>query len=232
MTTASHKYGLLQETVEEYEVVLGDGRCVKARRDNDHADLWHAFPWSHGSLGLLVGLTLRVVPVTSHVRLDYTPVRGQAAYCAKIRQASLAVGPGCADFVEATVFSRDDCCVMEASFVPDEEVDASRVNALGWWWKPWFYTHVRDTIMPQLPATPPSSSGGGGGGGGASATKTPAFVVTEFVPTYQYIMRHDRGIFWTLDDQLPEAIGNHWLFRWPFGWLCPPKVTFLKLLNN
>jgi Delta24-sterol reductase len=66
MTTASHKYGLLQETVEEYEIVLGDGALVRARRDNEYSDLWHAFPWSHGSLGLLVGLTLKIIPVTNY----------------------------------------------------------------------------------------------------------------------------------------------------------------------
>ena len=223
MTTASHKYGLLQETVVEYEIVLGDGRLVRARRDNEFADLWHAFPWSHGSLGLLVGLTLRVVPVTSHVRLTYTALRGsQEEYCEAIRRASLAAEP--ADFVEATVFSRKDCVLMEASFVADSEVeteaakvadsevDRAQVNHLGWWWKPWFYTYVRDRVLATVAP-----------GGGAPQT------LVEYVPTYQYIMRHDRGIFWTLRDQLPERLGNHWLFRLCLGWLCPPKVTFLKL---
>ena len=227
MTTASHRYGLLQETVVEYEIVLGDGTLVRARRDNDHADLWHAFPWSHGSLGLLVGLTLRVVPVTSHVRLDYTPVRGQAAYCEKIRAVSLRADP--ADFVEATVYSRDECVVMEASFVPDAEVDASRVNNLGWWFKPWFFTHVRDVILAGCPACAAAGSGDGSSDGSSSASSVVGETVAEFIPTYQYIMRHDRGIFWTLRDQLPEALGNHVAFRWCLGWLNPPKVTFLKL---
>jgi delta24-sterol reductase len=213
MTTASHKYGLLQETVEEYEIVLGDGRLVKARRDNEYADLWHAFPWSHGSLGLLVGLTLRVIPVTSHVRVDYTPVTGGVdAYATAIREASLRDPSrpfrdgGVADFVEATVFSRQDCVVMEASFVRDgAEVEPARVNHVGRWYKKWFYTHVRDMV---------------GDGGGKRH---------EFVPTYEYIFRHNRGIFWTLRDQLPERIGNNVVFRFLLGWLNPPKVTFLKL---
>merc|ERR1719498_358224 len=55
MTTASHKYGLLQETVTEFEVVLGDGRVVKAT-PTENEDLYHTLPWSHGSLALLVGL--------------------------------------------------------------------------------------------------------------------------------------------------------------------------------
>eukprot|EP00949_MAST-11_sp_MAST-11-sp1_P004950 g4950.t1 len=204
MTTASHKYGLLQETVEEYEIVLGDGRLVKARRDNEYADLWHTFPWSHGSLGLLVGLTLRVIPVTSYVRVDYNPIRGGiAAYSAAIREASLRDPGSVADFVEATVFSRQDCVIMEASFVPDTKVEAARINHVGRWYKPWFYTHVRDMV-------------------GDSACY-------EFIPTYEYIFRHNRGIFWTLRDQLPERIGNNVIFRYLLGWLNPPKVTFLKL---
>ncbi len=206
MTTASHKYGLLQETVEEYEIVLGDGSLVRARRDNEHADLWHAFPWSHGSLGLLVGLTLRVIPVTANVRVDYTPVRGMDAYCAAIREASLKPEAEVADFVEATVFSREECVLMEASFASDEDVRAApgRVNNVGWWFKKWFYTHCRDIMAGGEPTY-------------------------EFIPTYQYIFRHNRGIFWTLRDQLPERIGNNVVFRYLLGWLNPPKVTFLKL---
>ncbi len=51
----------------------------------------------------------------------------------------------------------------------------------------------------------------------------------EWIPTLQYIFRHNRAIFWTLRDQLPESLGNHPLFRLALGWMCPPKVTFLKL---
>ena len=212
MTTASHKYGLLQETVEEYEIVLGNGQLIRARRDNEYSDLWHTFPWSHGSLGLLVGLTLRVIPVTSHVRVDYTPLSdGIAAYSKAIREASLRdpkklpSNGGVADFVEATVFSRKDCVLMEASFVSDQEVEPSLVNRVGLWYKPWFYTHVRGMVEDKLGNR------------------------HEYIPTYEYIFRHNRGIFWTLRDQLPERIGNNILFRYVLGWLNPPKVTFLKL---
>ena len=51
MTTYSHKVGLYQEAIESYEVVLGDGSVVNARRDNEYSDLYHCLPWSHGTLG-------------------------------------------------------------------------------------------------------------------------------------------------------------------------------------
>ena len=43
--------GLYQEAIEAYEVVLGDGSVVRATRDNEHSDLYHCLPWSHGTLG-------------------------------------------------------------------------------------------------------------------------------------------------------------------------------------
>ena len=46
MTTYSHKVGLYQETVESYELVLGDGSRVVATRDNQYSDLYHCLPWS------------------------------------------------------------------------------------------------------------------------------------------------------------------------------------------
>ena len=86
MTTYSHKVGLYQETIEEYEVVLGDGSLVRASRDNQHSDLYHCLAWSHGSLAFLVGLTLKIVPVKPYIHMRYIPVRGQKRYCDKLAQ--------------------------------------------------------------------------------------------------------------------------------------------------
>ena len=65
MTTYSHKVGLYQEAIKAYEVVLGDGSLVRATRDNEYSDLYHCLPWSHGTLGFLVGLELEIIKVYS-----------------------------------------------------------------------------------------------------------------------------------------------------------------------
>eukprot|EP00662_Eupelagonemidae_sp_cell21_P040919 gene40919-23510_t len=120
------------ETVVQYDVVLGDGTLVHARRDNAHSDLWHALPWSHGSLGLLVGLTMKIVPVKPYVRVEYVAHRSMAAYCKHIRDLSLTQ----TDFVEATVFSHEEAVVMKCDFVDKVGKDGSR----------FFYTHVRGLL--------------------------------------------------------------------------------------
>lgn len=54
--------GLYQETVTAYEIVLGDGSHVRST-EKENEDLFRALPWSHGSLGFLVALELKLVKV-------------------------------------------------------------------------------------------------------------------------------------------------------------------------
>ena len=211
MTTSSHKYGLLQDTVVEYEVVLGDGSHVRLRRgDEQFEDLFHALAWSHGSVALLVGLTLRVIRVKPFVHLKYDVYTSQQAYAAAIRGAADddtdATG---ADFVEATVFSPSEAVVMTAKFADRSDFPRLAVVDVAAWWREWFYKRIEGVWRRHR-----------GKGSGSHE---------ELVPTLSYIFRHDRAVFWTLRDQLDERVGNSLPFRLLLGWMLPPQVTLLKL---
>ncbi len=197
MTTHSHKVGLLQETVVAYEVVLADGTLLRAT-ETDHVDLFRALPWSHGTLGLLVGLELRVIPVQPYVHLTYTPVHSQKEYCERLH--ALSTAPDAPDFIEAILFARDRGVIVSGEFADVTTLEqAARVNRLGLWFKPWFYQHVAGYL----------ETGG-----------------EEYVPLRDYLMRHNRSIFWVVEDMIP--FGNHPLFRALLGWMMPPKIAFLK----
>ena len=56
--------------------------------------------------------------------------------------------------------------------------------------------------------------------------------VVEFVPLRHYILRHNKAIFWTLQDMIPPWFGNHWLVRHTIGWMLPPSVSFLKFTTT
>jgi delta24-sterol reductase len=73
---SSHIYGLFSDTVVAMEVVLADGRVVRAAKDNEHSDLFYGIPWSQGTLGLLVSAEIKLIPVKEYMRLTYTPIRG------------------------------------------------------------------------------------------------------------------------------------------------------------
>jgi delta24-sterol reductase len=201
MTTHSHKVGLLSETVVAYELVTADGERLRVTADSD-PELFRALPWSHGTLGLLVGLELRIIPVKSHVHLRYEPVHSQAEYCQRMYE--LSTMEHAPDFIEATVYSREQAVIMKGEFAdPVTPEQRAKINALGRWYKPWFYTHVR-----QFLELPHGEEG------------------DEYVPLRHYLLRHNRSIFWVVEHMIPG--GNHPVFRALLGWMMPPKIAFLK----
>src|SRR4051795_11824502 len=105
--SSSFRSGLPHESVRELEVLTGDGRIVVARPDNEHADLFHAFPNSYGTLGYSLRLTIELEPVKPYVHLRH--LRFDTA-----EECLAAMGQICAagasdgervDFVDGTVFS-------------------------------------------------------------------------------------------------------------------------------
>ncbi len=198
MTTHSHQVGMLFETVTAWEVVLADGQRVRATA-TEHPELYRALPWSHGTLGLLVGLELKIVPVRPYVKLKYEPVYDQQAYCDRMLELSTA--EDAPHFIEATVFAKDRAVIMTGDFAEVTSAAQRRaINRIGRWYKPWFYTHV-ETFLTR--------------GEGE-----------EYIPLSHYMLRHNRSIFWVVEHMIPG--GNHPLFRALLGWMMPPRIAFLK----
>ena len=103
--STSYRSGLPHESVLELEVLTGDGRVVVARPDNEHAELFHTFPNSYGTLGYTLRLLIELEPVRPYVRLHHRRFDSAAECAAAMAQA-------CADpdvhFVDGTVFGRDE----------------------------------------------------------------------------------------------------------------------------
>lgn len=199
MTTHSHKVGLYHESVVSYTVVLSDGSLVKATQE-ENTDLYRALPWSHGSLAFLVALTLKIVKIKPYIKMRYISIEGQQNYCNAIRKYCGAEKDSfdISDYVEATVFARDKAVVMLGEY---SDYDPSLpVNHVARWYKPWFYKYT-ETMLQQGEHT-------------------------ELIPLREYLLRHNRAIFWVVESMIP--FGNHPLFRLFFGWLLPPKPAFLK----
>ena len=198
MGTNSHRFGLIHTIVEAYEVVLGDGSLIRASK-TAYADLFHALPWSHGTLGFLVSVELRIIPTKPYIHLTYLPCYTQDEFFAKFQALATADNPP--EFLEATIYSRHTAVITCGSFadvVPDPA--SVPINRINYWFKPWFYKHVE-----QFLAT----------GEGA-----------EYIPLRHYYYRHTRSIFWALEDIVP--FGNHPLYRWCLGWLGAPKIALIK----
>ncbi|WP_433537184.1 FAD-binding oxidoreductase [Micromonospora sp. CA-249363] len=67
--STSFRNGLPHESVREMDILTGSGAIVTARPDNEHADLFRAFPNSLGSLGYATRLRIEVQPIGRYVAL-------------------------------------------------------------------------------------------------------------------------------------------------------------------
>lgn len=213
---SSHKYGLFYDQVISMEIVLAKGRLVTATRDNEYADLFHAVPWSYGALGVLVGVKMHLVKTKPYMRITYYPVAGSIKHmCEAWKHFLVPADRPWAEYVEGLIFSSSRGVIMTADYADEEEArqeQAGRnnnkvnINMFGRWYKPWFHRHVQHNILDR------SSDGS---------------PVIEYMPTRDYYHRHTRSLYWQADLLVP--MGNHVLFRYLFGWLMPPRVSFLKL---
>eukprot|EP00049_Salpingoeca_infusionum_P017619 m.353707 g.353707 ORF g.353707 m.353707 type:complete len:526 (+) comp16826_c0_seq1:209-1786(+) len=184
--TSSHRYGLFQHCCKSFEVVLPSGEVVMCSKD-DHPDLFRAFPWSHGTLGFLVGVELDIVEAKRYVKLEYHPYTNKEEGV----KASLAEysGDDTADFVETLVYDENSMVLMLGRMV-DEVPSGATYNPIGRWYKPWFYTHVRKFLQ-----TGPA---------------------TEYIPLRHYYHRHTISLFWEMQDIIPFG-NDAWfryLFGW------------------
>ena len=201
--SSSHRHGLFHEQCVAFELCLADGTVVTASR-TEHADLFHAVPWSYGTLCFVLSVKLRVVPCQPYVRLTYTPYTEKSAALAHFAALSSA-GDAAPEFVEALAFSPTAYVVMAGEQVARPDRADGVVNTLSYWFKPWFFKHVEAKVGDAKPSV-------------------------EYIPLRDYYHRHTRSMFWEMELMLP--VGNHPIARYLLGWLLPPKVSFLKLTQT
>jgi delta24-sterol reductase len=196
--TSSHNHGLFQHTCVAYELVLSDGTHVRCTKE-ENPKLFKQIPWSYGTLGMLVGAEIKIIPKKPFVKLTYHPCHSLKESVLKFTEAS---NDPSNDFVESLAFSQNAHVVMTGNF--SDGNDNTPINAIGKYYKPWFFKHVQQYL-------------------GKNVSKLPQ---TELIPLRDYYHRHTRSIFWEIEDIVP--FGNHPLFRYTLGWLMPPHITLLK----
>ncbi|XP_019752424.1 delta(24)-sterol reductase [Hippocampus comes] len=183
--SSSHIHGLFQHICVAYELVLADGSFVRCSED-ENSDLYHAVPWSCGTLGFLVAAEIKIVPAKPWVKLHYEPVRGLDNICSRFAEASRDKSN---TFVEGIQFALDSAVIMTGSM--SEHAEPDKINRIGLHFKPWFFRHVEGYL-----------TGGKRG--------------VEYIPLRHYYHRHTRSIFWELQDIIPfgNHPAFRWLFGW------------------
>ena len=195
--SSSHKYGLFQSICASFDLVTPDGQLVRCS-PSENVNLYYQIPWSHGTLGFLVAAELKIIPAKKFVKVHYLPVHSLEDIVEVFEEASRNIYDN--DFVEGLVYNRDKAVIMRGTFTNEIGSDGS-MNAIGRWYKPWFYKHVQTYL----------NKGQDG---------------VEYIPLRDYYHRHTRSYFWTMAEIIP--FGNHPVFRALLGWALPPRIELLK----
>ncbi|HET8549811.1 MAG TPA: FAD-binding oxidoreductase, partial [Bryobacteraceae bacterium] len=111
--SSSFRWGLVHDGVDEMDILLGDGRTLTCSRDQQ-ADLFRGFPNSYGTLGYALRLKIRLMAARPFVSLEHTRFTGAGEYFAAISRLS---DEGSIDFIDGTVFARDEMYVSTGRFV-------------------------------------------------------------------------------------------------------------------
>ncbi len=183
IATGSHREGCLFESVEAFEIVTATGELVRATRDQN-ADLFRALPCSHGTLGFLVSIEFRIVPIESHVKIDYEPFHSIDAFCARLEE--LTASPDAPRFVEGLVFSKESGVILTGDYATPPR--GARINRINDYYKPWFYSHVGQCL------------------------KTGA--ASEYIPARHYFHRHTPSVYFQLRDLIPFANTTWYRYLW------------------
>lgn len=109
--SSSFKYGLVHETVQELDVLTGDGTVVTATPDNDHRDLFFGMPNAYGTLGYILKLRARVIPVQPYVFLEHHRHRDPENFFRDLEEKRAG-----ADFLDGSVFGLNDLVVTVGTF--------------------------------------------------------------------------------------------------------------------
>lgn len=112
--SSSFRYGLVHETVQEIEILLGDGSTVLCSPNNQYCDLFYGFPNSYGTLGYALKLKAKVVPVKDYVKLTHFKYRDPEVYFAEVARHCERDD---VDFVDGVVFGKDEMIITIGQFV-------------------------------------------------------------------------------------------------------------------
>ncbi len=113
--SSSFRFGLVHETIDEMEILLGDGSIVHCS-PGENQDLFYGFPNSYGTLGYALRVKMRLIPAARHVHLTHSRFTDPSAYFAQIATSSKDTT---LDYLDGTVFGRDEMYLTAGRFRDD-----------------------------------------------------------------------------------------------------------------
>jgi delta24-sterol reductase len=196
--------GLFDCSIEEVEMILGNGDVVRATYNGENSDLFNGARCTLGTLGVITLLKVRLSPAQDAVQLVYH-------HTSSVRETIHGLGKLCEDqeagfdFVEAVQYNMDHGVIITGRHVSSTASTVTGVprqrfdRAID----PWFYMHAKTTREAH----------------------------SEIVPTQSYLFRHDRGAFWSGEVFLQYyRLPNNRFVRWLLNPIMTARAIYKAML--
>ncbi|KAJ4351653.1 uncharacterized protein N0V89_006996 [Didymosphaeria variabile] len=165
--SSSFRHGFFDRTINSVEMVLADGRVVKASQQENN-DLFRGAAGAVGTLGVTTLIELQLIQAKRFVKTTYHPTRSIAEAVRDVRKQTEVPEN---DYVDGILFSKDHGAIVTGEMTDDIPAD-HKPRTFSNPWDPWFYLHVEER------------------------TKNALAPVVEYIPLAEYMFRYDRGGFW------------------------------------
>jgi FAD/FMN-containing dehydrogenase len=116
--SSSFRYGLVHETVEEMEILLGDGTTLVCSVEQN-PDLFYGFPNSYGTLGYALRLRVKLIPAGKYVRLMHRKFTNHERLFAALEALC---GDATFNYVDGVVFGPGEAYLTTGEFVDTAHV--------------------------------------------------------------------------------------------------------------
>ena len=133
--SSSFRWGGFNETLNWFEMVLGNGEVVRASR-RERPDLFYGAAGAYGSLGVVTAAEVRLVAAYEFVELQYLPVKSFEE-AVEVLAEQVAKKP---DFVDGILFSREQGVIVAGYLTNTTSGPVVRFSRP---WDEWFYLHVK-----------------------------------------------------------------------------------------
>ena len=118
--SSSFRYGLVHETIPQFETVLADGRVLDCNPNNQYSDLYHAFPNSYGTLGYALKIRVTLIPVKKYIKLTYHHFSDPIEFFSQLNNTCLnnKTSQQIA-YIDGVIFEKNHLVMIAAEFVDE-----------------------------------------------------------------------------------------------------------------
>jgi delta24-sterol reductase len=141
----SFRWGTFSNTVNEVEMVLGDGTKIKAS-PKSNSDLFFGAAGSYGSLGLITAAEVKLIPAKKYVTITHIPVSSFQEGLDK----TLEYAKTDCDFIECGMFSKDGGSVVIGKLSDTKEGKLLRFSRA---YDPWYYLYIEKNARAKKTVT-------------------------------------------------------------------------------